>query len=61
MGFISFKAAAEVVQRGNINNLAFKRADLVNAQDIYGPPAAHQLGQGTQRAISPQEDDPIPL
>ena len=37
MGFISFKAAAEVVQRGSITNLGFTRADLANAQDIFGP------------------------
>ena len=61
MGFISYKAAAEIVRRGSINNLGFTRADLVNAQDIYGPPAAYQLAQGTQKATSPQEDDPIPL
>jgi hypothetical protein len=50
MGFIGFKAAAEVVQRGSITDLGFTRADLVNAQDIYGAPAAYQLGQGTQKS-----------
>ena len=45
MGFISYKAAAEVVQRGSITNLILTRAGLVNAQDIYGTPAAYQLGQ----------------
>lgn len=49
MGFISYKAAAEVVQRGSITELGFTRADLVNAQDIYGSPAAYQLGHSTQR------------
>ena len=49
MGFISYKAAAEVLQRGSITDLGFTRADLVNAQDIYGTPAAYQLGQGTQK------------
>lgn len=44
MCFIIYKAAAEVVQRGSIINLGFTRADLVNAQDIYGTPAAYQLG-----------------
>ena len=61
MEFISYKAAAEVVQRGSISNLGFTRSDLVNAQDIYGTPAAYQLGQGTQRAAQPSVDDPIPL
>ena len=49
MGFISYKAAAEVIQRGSITDLGFTRADLVNAQDIYGTPAAYQLGHGTQK------------
>ena len=61
MGFISYKAAAEVVQRGSMKDLGFTRADLVHAQDIYGSPAAYQLGQGTQKAVTPGEDDPIPL
>ena len=61
MGFISYKAAAEVIQRGSITDLGFTRADLVNAQDIYGTPAAYQLGQGTQRSATPRDDDPIPL
>lgn len=43
-----------------MSNLGFTRADLVNAQD-YGSPAAYQLGHGTNKAASPQEDDPIPL
>jgi hypothetical protein len=49
MGFISNKAAAEVVQRGSINNLGFTRADLVNAQDIFGSPTPYQLGHGTNK------------
>ena len=61
MGFISYKAAAEVIERGSISNLGFTRADLVNSQDIYGSPAAYQLGHGTNKAASPREDDPIPL
>jgi hypothetical protein len=40
MGIISYKAAAEVVQRGSISDLGFTRADHVNT------PAAYQLGQG---------------
>ena len=50
MGFISYKAAAEVVQRGSITDLGIARADLINAQDIYCAPAAYQLGQGTQKS-----------
>jgi hypothetical protein len=61
MGFISYKSAAEVAQQGSIANLGFTRADLVNAQDIYGTPAAYQLGQGTQKSAQPSSDDPIPL
>jgi hypothetical protein len=61
MGFISYKAAAEVVQRGSISNVGFTRGDLVNAQDIYRSPAAYQLGHGTNKAASPREDYPIPL
>jgi hypothetical protein len=47
IGFISYKAAAEILQRGSITQLGFSRTDLVNAQDIYGSPAAYQLGHGT--------------
>jgi hypothetical protein len=61
MGFISYKAAAEVIQRGSITQLGFTRADLVNAQDIYGSPAAYQLGHGTQKSKSPHDDDRVPL
>ena len=61
MGFISYKAAAEVVQRGSITHLGFTRADLVNAQDIYGTPAAYQLGQGTHKTLKHSTDDPIPM
>jgi hypothetical protein len=61
MGFISYKSAAEVVQRGSISNLGFTRADLVTAQDIYGTPAAYQLGQGTQKSSPSMIDDPIPF
>jgi hypothetical protein len=62
MGFISYEAAAEVVQRGSITGLGFTRADLVAAQDIYGLPAAYQQGHGTQRSsVGPREDDPIPV
>ena len=61
MGFISYKAAAEVVQRGSVKDLWFTRSDLVNAQDLYGTPAAYHLGQGTQKSAHPREDDPIPL
>jgi hypothetical protein len=57
MGFISYKAAAEVVQRGSITGLGFTRADLV-----AGLPAAYQQGHGTQRSsVGPREDDPIPV
>ena len=61
MGFISYKAAAEVVQRGSISDLGFTRADLVNAQDIYGTPAAYQLGQGISTPNKYITDDPIPI
>ena len=43
-----------------MTELGFTRADLVNAQDIYGTPAAYQLGQSTQKSAQPSEDDPIP-
>jgi hypothetical protein len=61
MGFISYKSAAEVVQRGSMTELGFTRADLVNAQDIYVTHAAYQLGHGTQKSKTPLDDDPIPL
>jgi hypothetical protein len=43
---LAARKAYEAVQRGSISNLGFTRADLVNAQDIYGTPAAYQLGLG---------------
>ena len=61
MGYVSYKGAAEMVQRGCIKDIDFTRADLVNAQNIYGTPAANQLGQGTQRTTKSREDDPIPV
>ena len=60
LGFVLYKAAAEVVRRSSIADLKFTRADLVVCQDIYGRSAAYQLGHGTQRSIAPGEDDPIP-
>ena len=61
MGYISYKAAAEIIQRGSMAGISFARSDLVNAQQLYGIPAAYQLGQGTQRNSKCREDDPIPL
>ena len=61
LGFISYKAAAEVVRRNSIANLGFTRADLIVCPDIYGRSAAYQLGHGTQRSITLGEDDPIPI
>jgi Zinc knuckle len=61
MGFVSYKGAAEIIQRGSMKDIDFTRADLVNAQNIYGTPAAYQLGQGTQRTTKCREDDQIPL
>ena len=61
MGFISHKAAAEVVQRGSITNLGFTRAYLVKAQDIYGTPAAYQLGQGTNKTLKSLQEDLNPV
>lgn len=43
MGYISYKAAAEIVQRGSMKNITFSRSDLVAEQDIYGTPVAYQL------------------
>ena len=61
MGYISFKGAADIIQRGCMKDIDFTRADLVNAQSIYGTPAATQLGQGTQRTTKSRSDDQIPL
>ena len=61
MGYVSYKGAAEIVERGYIDDIDFTRVDLVNAQNIYGTPAADQLGQGTQRTTKSREDDQIPL
>ena len=61
MGYLSYKAAAEMVQWGSIKGLQFTRADLVNAQDIYRTPAAYILGQGTQQSKRCQENELIPI
>ena len=61
MGYVSYKGAAEMVQRGCIKDIDFTRADLVNAQNIYGTPAANQLGQGTQRTTKSRDDDQVPV
>jgi hypothetical protein len=61
MGYISYKAAAEIVQRGSMKDIGFQRSDLVNAQDIYGSSAAYQLGHGTQRATKCNDDDEVPI
>ena len=61
MGYVSYKGAAEIAQRGCIKDIDFTRADLVNAQNIYGTPAANQLGQGTQRTAKSREDDQVPV
>ena len=61
MGYVSYKAAAEIIQRGSMTNLPCTRADLVIAQDIYGTPAANQLGQGVQQTVKMRESDRIPL
>ena len=47
MGFVSYKAAAEVVQRSSLADIGFTREDLVAAQYIFGTPGAYQLGHGT--------------
>ena len=44
MGYVSYKGAAEIIQRGCIKDIDFTRADLVNAKNIYGTPAANQRG-----------------
>jgi hypothetical protein len=54
-------SATKPLQRGSITQLDFTRADLVNAQDIYGSPAAYQLGHGTHKAKTPYDDDRVPL
>ena len=61
MGYISYKAAAEIIQRGSMQDIPFTRSDLVTAQDIYGTPAAYQLGQGTQQQTKTRQDDRIPV
>lgn len=60
LGFISYKAATEVLRRSSIGQLGFSRADLVNCQDFYGRTAAYLMGHGTQKSTVPGEDDPIP-
>ena len=47
IGDVSYKSAAEMVQRGSMAEIGFTRADLINAQEIYGTPSAYVLGHGT--------------
>lgn len=61
MGYISYKAASEIIQRGSMKNITFSRSDFVAAQDIYGTPAAYQLGRGTQSSSKSRDADKIPL
>ena len=61
MEFVSYKGAAEFIQRGSMRFLNFTRSDLVNAQNIYGTPAAYQMGQGTQKTDKCREDEQIPV
>ena len=58
MGYISYKAAAEIIQRGSMRDIPFTMSD---SQDIYGTPAAYQLGQGTNLKSKTRIDDRIPL
>lgn len=44
-----------------MKDIPFTRSDLVIAQDIYGTPAAYQLGQGTNLKTKTRSDDRIPL
>ena len=44
-----------------MKEIGFTRSDLVNAQDIYGTPAAYQLSQGTQQATKCRDNDMIPI
>lgn len=44
MGYVSYKSAAEMIQGGPGGlDAGFTSADLVNAQDIYGTPAAYDI------------------
>ena len=61
MGYIRYKAAAEIIQRGSMTNFPFTGADLVITQDIYGTPADYQLGPGVQQTVKMREIDRIPL
>ena len=59
MGYISYKSAAEMIQRSSISGIGFTRADLVTAQEISGTPAAYQLGHGTNHSILTSVQEPI--
>ena len=61
MGYLSYKSAAEIVQRGSMKGLDFTRADLVIAQDVFGIPAPYIMGQGTQSNKKCQDNDLIPI
>ena len=60
MGYVSYKSAAEMVQRSSMAELGFTRADLVNAQAIFRTPAAYQLGHGTASASPTMSQERVP-
>ena len=60
LGFVSYKSAAEMIQRGSMADMGFTRADLVNAQLIYGTPAAYTMGHGTFKNIKTSAQELIP-
>ena len=55
LGFVSYKSAAEMIQRGSMAEIGFTRADLVNAQIIYGTPPAYIMGHGTNKNVRSTE------
>ena len=60
LGFVSYKGAAEMIQRGSMTDMGFTRADLVNAQVIYGTPAAYMMGHGTAKNIPTSAQQLVP-
>lgn len=60
MGFISYKSAAEMIQRASMAEMGFTRADLINAQLIYGTPPAYTMGHGTTKNVRTSTQELVP-
>ena len=49
-----------MIQRQSMAEIGFARADLINAQEIFGTPPAHVLGHGTNRTLRTDTQHIVP-